>query len=72
MLDIKPNSPAEAVKIENIFMAFDSALNNDLFNFNIKLGAKSVSAIQQSFKDLIYDLSFENLDIEAVKQLNIP
>ena len=70
LLDIKPNSPAEAVKLENVFMTFDSALNNDLFNFSIKFGAKSINAIQQNFKELIYDLSFENFDVEVVKQLN--
>ncbi|WP_196141130.1 YdgA family protein [Aliikangiella sp. G2MR2-5] len=69
-INVVGENPGQNVKVGDAYINADSSVEAGLMNFSLVFGAKSIDAIGKSFTDLIYDISFDNLDIESVQELN--
>ncbi|TQV89799.1 YdgA family protein [Aliikangiella coralliicola] len=69
-LNVNGKNPGESLGIKDFAITAKSDINEKLANINVVFGAKTIEAIQQTFTDLTYDISFENLDTEVLQELN--
>ncbi|WP_444995038.1 YdgA family protein [Aliikangiella sp. IMCC44359] len=67
---LNTNNPAENFSLQNLNLLAKSDVNKEIANIKVVVNMKTLESFQQEFKDLVYDLSFENLDTQVLRKIN--
>ena len=70
LLEITGPSEAEKVSMNALKLNVKSDINDKLANFGFVVDVKTLQAIEQSFKDVSLDISFDNLDTPTLTTMN--
>jgi uncharacterized protein YdgA (DUF945 family) len=61
---------AQKTALQALNLKATSDINDGLAKIAVVVTMKQLEAIQQNFKEIVYDMSFDSLDVEALKQIN--
>jgi len=68
--DVSNGHSPDKTSLQDVKINATSEINQGLAKITVLFGMKQLEAIQQTFKNIVYDMSFDNLDVEALKQMN--
>jgi len=69
-LNFSGDTPAEAIEMQELQLKVTSDIKTELANIGIVANVKTLHAISQTFEDLTYDISLENLDVVSLQKIN--